>query len=254
MSLHAKRVVAVVEARMTSSRLPGKVLLPASGKPLLQILVERLQRVDRLDEIVIATTVNTTDNPIVELAQRLGVAAFRGSEADVLDRVVQCLQTRRAEICVEVTGDCPLVDPLIVNEALDAFAAAPDRTYVSNSDPHRSVPAGLDVQVFSAGALCELDREATDPADREHVSYGFYRPESGNRWRPHFIKHASTVGAEKLWLSLDHREDYELIKALHEEVGERTTGYGAREIIAWVRAHPEMHARCLALRPGWAME
>lgn len=252
MSLNGKRVVAVVEARMTSSRLPGKVLLPAGGQPLLQVLVERLRRVPRLDQIVIATTVNATDQPIVVLAARLGVPVFRGSEEDVLERVVKCLQAHRAEICVEVTGDCPLADPAIVDEALDAFAGAPDRVYVSNSDPHRSVPAGLDVQVFSAAALHQLDRETRDPADREHVSYGFYRPESGDRWRPHFIQHASTAGAKKLWLSLDHREDYELIKALHEEVSATTPDYGAREIIAWVRAHPELHARCLALRPGWA--
>lgn len=237
---------------MTSSRLPGKVLMPAAGRPLLQILVERLRRVSRLDEIVIATTVNATDNPIAELAQTAGVSAFRGSEEDVLDRVVKCLQAHRVEVCVEVTGDCPLVDPVLVDEALDAFAAAPGRSYVSNSDPHRSVPAGLDVQVFSAAALHQLDRETTDAADREHVSYGFYRPESGGRWRPHFIKHPSTTGAERLWLSLDHREDYELIKALHEEVGAEASAYGAREIIAWIRAHPALHDRCLALRPVWA--
>lgn len=252
MSLSGKRVIAVVEARMTSSRLPGKVLLPAAGRPLLQVLVERLQRVSRLDGIVIATTVNATDNPIVELAQRVGVGAFRGSEADVLDRVVKCLQANRAEICVEVTGDCPLADPQIVNEALDEFATVPNCVYVSNSDPHRSVPAGLDVQVFSAAALFQLDREATDPADREHVSYGFYRATSGDRWRPHFIRHSSTLGAENLWLSLDHREDYELIRTLHEEVSVVTPSYGAREIVAWIRAHPELHARCLALRPDWA--
>ena len=189
----------------------------------------------------------------MELARRIGVSVFRGSEEDVLERVVKCLQAHRAEVCVEVTGDCPLADPVIVDEALDAFATAPGRVYVSNSDPHRSVPAGLDVQIFSASALSQLDRETRDPADREHVSYGFYRPESSDCWRPHFIKHPSTVGAEKLWLSLDHREDYELIKALHEEVGAKTPGYGAREIIAWIRAHPALHDRCIALRPGWAM-
>lgn len=251
MSLRGQRVVAVVEARMTSSRLPGKVLMRAGTKPLLQILIERLKRVKRLDQIVIATTRNATDDPIVELAQQLAVPAFRGSEADVLERVVKCLDSQQAEICVEVTGDCPLVDPALVNEALDAFAGAPDAVYLSNSDPHRSVPAGLDVQIFQVDALHELDRETRDPLDREHVSYGFYRPESGNRWRPQFIQHAATAGHEKLWLSLDYREDYELIKALHEEVSAHTPDYGAREIIQWIQAHPELHSRCLGLRPDW---
>jgi spore coat polysaccharide biosynthesis protein SpsF len=236
---------------MTSSRLPGKVLMPAGGTPLLQVLVERLRRVGRLDAIAIATTVKGTDDPIEALGRGLGAEVYRGSEHDVLDRVVKCLRIQRADVCVEITGDCPLIDPAIVDEALDAFAAGP-HLYVSNSDPHRSVPAGLDVQVFSAEALFELERETGDPADREHVSFGFYRPESGGRWRPHFITHAATAGAERFWLSLDYAEDYELIRALHEDVGRSNPHYGAREIIAWLRAHPEVHARSLSLRPGWA--
>ncbi|MGA2852575.1 MAG: NTP transferase domain-containing protein [Verrucomicrobiota bacterium] len=251
MALNGKKVAAVIEVRMTSSRLPGKPLLTAGGKPLLQILVERLRRVRRIDQIAVATTVNAADDPIVELAGNIGAAAFRGSEQDVLRRVCDCLKWQRADVCVEITGDCPLADPAIVDEALDAFTRTPDCVYVSNSDPHRSVPAGLDAQVFSAYALFQLERETSDPVDREHVSHGFYRPESGGRWRPVFIKHASTAGAEFFWLSLDYREDYELIKALHEDLGAKNENYGAREIIAWVRAHPGMHERCLKLRPGW---
>lgn len=251
MTNKGRRIVAVVEARMTSSRLPGKVLMPAGGIPLLQILIGRLRRVARLDEIVIATTTNATDDAIAALARRINTPVFRGSEHDVLDRVVKCLMAHDADVCVEVTGDCPLIDPTIVDEALDAFLADDDRLYVSNSDPHRAVPAGLDVQVFSATALYQLDRETRDEADREHVSYGFYRPESRDRWRPHFITHASTAAARHFWLSLDYREDYELIKALHEEVSAVAPHYGAREILDWIRAHPEMHDRSLALRPGW---
>jgi spore coat polysaccharide biosynthesis protein SpsF (cytidylyltransferase family) len=152
---------------------------------------------------------------------------------------------------VEVTGDCPLADPGIIDEALDAFAADSGRVYVSNSDPQRSVPAGLDVQVFTAAALYELDGETRDSEDREHVTLGFYRPESAARWRPHFIRHASTVGAERMWVSLDYLEDYELIKELHEDLAVKTPQYGARQIIEWVTAHPELHERSLALRPGW---
>ena len=251
MAINRKSVVAVIEARMTSSRLPGKVLLPAGGEPWLQILVKRLRRATVLDRIVVATTVNATDDPIVSLAQKIGVAAFRGSEEDVLQRVSDCLATQAADICVEVTGDCPLADPAIVTEAVQAFLDVPDCVYVSNSDPHRAVPAGLDVQVFSAPALLQLGRETTDPADREHVSYGFYRPESRARWQPRFITHASTVGAEGIWVSLDYLEDHELIKALHEDLSARQPNYGAREIIAWVRAHPELHERSLKLRPEW---
>jgi len=251
MALNGQKVVAVIEARMTSSRLPGKVLMPADGTPLLQILCERLQRVERLDEIVIATTINATDDPIADLAERTEVGLFRGSEEDVLQRVCDCLKKHQASICVEVSGDCPLVDPAIVDEALDAFSAKPDQIYISNSDPHRAVPAGLDVQIFLVSALHQLEDETLDPEDREHVTYGFYRESGRERWQPKFITHPATVGSEKLWVSLDHPEDYELIKALHEEVSVVKIDYGALEIIEWIHAHPYLHQRCLALRPDW---
>ncbi len=243
------RCVATVEARMTSSRLPGKVLLPAAGKPLLQILVERLGRAPGVDAIVIATTTKASDDPIEALGRSLGIGMFRGSEDDVLGRVAGALRASQADVCVEITADCPLVDPGIVEETLVQFMRTRDRhPYVSNSDPYRAVPAGLDVQVFFADALYELERQTTDPDDREHVSYGFYRPESGHRWRPRFITHPSCAGGEDVLVTLDYPEDYALIRRLHEELELVTPRYGAGEIIAWARAHPDLHERCRAAR------
>lgn len=243
------KCVATVEARMTSSRLPGKVLLPVGGKPLLQILLERLQRARGLDEIVVATTVNEADDPVVALAAGLGVGVHRGSEEDVLGRVCGALRASQAEVCVEITGDCPLVDPEIVSEALAEFLRTWDKhLYLSNSDPHRSVPAGLDVQVFSAEALYRLEAETSDPHDREHVSYGFYRPESGNRWSPRFIVHKSCSGGEDLLVTLDYIEDYELIRRIHEDLSPRNPCYLAPDVIAWVRDHPDLHERCRLVR------
>jgi spore coat polysaccharide biosynthesis protein SpsF len=245
----SQRCIATIEARMTSSRLPGKVLMPAGGKPLLQILIERLRRVSKIDAIVVATTINKADDSIATLASNIGVSCFRGSEQDVLDRVCGALKANDAQIAVEVTGDCPLIDPLVVEEAIDAFLETQDtHPYVSNSDPHRSVPAGLDVQVFSAEALYRLSSETQDPQDREHVSYGFYRPESRGRWNPRFITHESCRGGEKLWMSLDYPEDYALIRAAHEALVQQNPFYAAPEIIRWVKAHPDLHERCLARR------
>jgi spore coat polysaccharide biosynthesis protein SpsF len=248
------KCVATVEARMTSSRLPGKVLLAAAGRPLLQILVERLRRTPGLDGVVIATTVNASDDPIAALAEKLGVGLFRGSENDVLGRVCGALRMSGADVCVEITGDCPLIDPQIVGEALSEFLRTrADHPYVSNSDPHRSVPAGLDVQVFLASALFQLEATTDDPEDREHVSYGFYRPENGDRWRPRFIRHASCAGAEDLLVTLDYPEDYALIRSLHEELSCAEPYYSAADIVRWVRAHPELEARCRTARevPAW---
>jgi spore coat polysaccharide biosynthesis protein SpsF len=243
------RVVATIEARMTSSRLPGKVLMPAGGQPLLEVLVERLARAPGIDEIVVATTVNATDDPVAALCGKLGVAVFRGSEADVLGRVCGALRQAKADICVEITADCPLLDPAIVGEALAAFLATRgDHAYVSNSDPHRAVPAGLDVQVFEAQALFTLESETDHPDDREHVSLGFYRPEAGDRWRPRFIAHEACKGAEDLLVTLDYAEDYDLIRALHEDLAPASPGYGAAELIACIRAHNDLHQRCVQVR------
>ena len=239
--LEGLKVAAVVEARMTSSRLPGKVIMPAAGKPLLQILIERLQRVERIDQIIVATTVNDTDEPIVELVSQLdGIEVYRGSENDVLDRVCSALRKFDVDICVEITGDCPLVDPNLVTEALEAFENhQPDTVYVSNSWPHQAVPAGLDIQVFKSAALYQLDSETDDPEDREHVSYGFYRPESNDRWEPVFITHPTAADGIGLIVTLDYEEDYHLIRAIHEDLS--PTHYGVAEIINWIAKKPELH-------------
>jgi spore coat polysaccharide biosynthesis protein SpsF len=246
------KCVATVEARMTSSRLPGKVLLPAGGRPLLEILVERLRRAPGLDGVVIATTVNAGDDPISALGEKLGVGVFRGSENDVLGRVCGALRSSGADVCVEITGDCPLIDPDIVGEALREFLRTrAEHPYVSNSDPHRAVPAGLDVQVFFASALFQLEATTDDPEDREHVSYGFYRPESGDRWRPRFIRHAACVGAEELLATLDFPEDYDLIRRLHEDLASTDPHYAAADIVRWIRAHPDLETRCREVRTAW---
>ena len=238
---------------MTSSRLPGKVLMPAGGKPLLQILIERLQCVERLDAIVIATTVNDTDDAISALAERIGVGVFRGSEEDVLGRVCGALRANQADVCIEITGDCPLIDPHIVSETLSEFLRTRDRhPYVSNSDPYRAVPAGLDVQVFSTAALYQLSAETSDALGREHVSYGFYRRESGNRWRPRFLVHASCRGSEDILVTLDYLEDYELIKHIYEDLSSRNPCFTAPDIVAWVRSHSDLHERCRRVRQNSA--
>lgn len=247
--MNATRVVATVEARMGSSRLPGKVLMQAGGKPMLQILIERLRHVPQIDEIVIATTTSPGDDPIAALGKALDVRTHRGSEEDVLGRVHGALVASKADICIEITGDCPLIDPVIVGEALSAYLETPDiHPYVSNSDPNRSVPAGLDVQVFSAAALAQLASETDDVEDREHVSLGFYREAAADRWNPKFIDHPTCKGAEDILVTLDYREDYELLRSLHEDISADQPDYGAPEIIAWVRKHRDLHDACRRVR------
>lgn len=245
-------VVATIEARMTSSRLPGKVLAPVGGRPILAILIERLQAVAGLDRIVLATTVNASDDAVAALGHALGIDVFRGSEDDVLGRVRGALDSVAASVCVEITGDCPLVDPTIVAAMLREFMASRGRNaYVANTTgPELGVPHGLDVQVFEADALRAIDAEVADPEAREHVSLPFYRQPSATRWRPRFVSFFPDALCRRVWLSLDYPEDLALIRSVHQELAPRDPLFGAAAMIDACLAQPEMTRACLALR-GW---
>jgi spore coat polysaccharide biosynthesis protein SpsF len=245
-------IIATVEARMTSSRLPGKVLMPAAGEPLLGILIRRLKAVPELTDIVVATTINVEDDPIVELAHAYDVAVFRGDELDVLGRVSDALKRARADIAVEITGDCPLIDPKLVSDCIRRYISGKGQhRYVANTTgPQLGAPHGLDVQVFAASDLHDLARYALLPEEREHVSSPFYRPENAGRFRPLFVSHFPESMCRRVWISLDYPEDYRLIRAAHEELSVRAPLYGAQALIEFCLGEAEMTKACLARR-GW---
>ena len=244
------KVVATVEARMTSSRLPGKVLMPAGGKPMLRILLERLGRVSAIDEIVVATTTNAADDPIVDLARETGVGVFRGSEHDVLGRVAGALAAAGAEIAVEITADCPLIDPELTQACIDAYVANRDcTTYVANTTgPVLGVPPGLDVQVFSAAALAEIAETPHDAEAREHVSIPFYRPENRDRYRPIFLFFFPLETCRSVWVSLDYPEDYALIRACYETLAPGDAYFDASRIVEFCLERGDLTVPCLKRR------
>lgn len=163
-----KKIVLRSKARMTSTRLPGKVLMKVGKISFLEILLKRLQRVKKIDDIIIATTTNTFDDPIIELAKVLNIGYFRGLEEDVLSRVLSATKEYKTDIIVEITGDCPLIDPEIVSQVIDLYLIN-DCDYVCNIEPV-TFPIGMDVQVFSTELLDIYDKEGKTPEDREHVS------------------------------------------------------------------------------------
>ncbi len=243
------KVVATIEARMTSSRLPGKVLLPAGGEPLLATMIRRVRMSQFIDDVVVATTTNDADQPIVDLALALNAKVFRGSESDVLGRVLGALLKYEADICVELTGDCPLIDPAIIDFAVREFhRSSAEHPYVSNSDPERTVPHGQDVQVFLAKALGELEREVSGPEDREHVTLGFYRSGAIERWRPRFLPPQLPWDCNEIFMTLDYEEDYELIRAIHEALFLRHPVYNVNQIVDFIHANPELHNKCVNIR------
>ena len=161
-------VVAIIQARMTSSRLPGKVLADIEGKTTLQRMIERTGQAKTVSSIVVATTTNTTDDPIAEAACELKTKVFRGDEADVLGRLAGAAREFNATVVVRLTADCPMIDPGIIDLAVMTFQKG-DWDYVSNCNK-RTYPDGLDVEVFSLDALKKADHEAEHLFLREHVT------------------------------------------------------------------------------------
>lgn len=211
---------------MTSSRLPGKVILPVVGKPLMTHLVERLKR-SSVDEIVIATTERPTDDVLEKLAGELGVGCFRGSEDDVLGRVLGAAQSVNADLIVEITGDCPLLDPAVVDRVLNTFKSN-QVDYVSNT-LKRTFPRGLDVQVFPTAVLAEVERLTQDPVDHEHVSLYIY--EHPERYR---LLNIESGLPERCWdwrLTVDTDEDFALIKAIYEHLYPGKPDFGLDDMV-----------------------
>lgn len=231
-----KKVVATIEVRMTSTRLPGKVLMPMAGEPALQRLIERLRRSRHIDEVVVATTVNATDDPIVVLCEKLGCAYHRGSEEDVLGRVLGAALSHKADIIVEICGDCPLVDHRHVDTLLELMDRGGYDAVANNID--QSFPIGFDMRIFKTDLLAALDKESQDPYDREHVSPHFYtHPE---RYKVAGLSAEGRMRRRDIRLTLDHKEDYELISKVFEKLLPLSEDFSAEDIVSLFEREPEL--------------
>jgi spore coat polysaccharide biosynthesis protein SpsF len=209
----AARVVAIVQARMGSTRLPGKVLLDIAGHPMLWHVVTRLRRAASVDEVIVATSTATTDDVIVAACDTWQVATFRGSENDVLDRYYQAATLAHADIVVRITADCPLIDPSVVDGVVFRFLQQmPNVDYATNILPRRTFPRGLDTEVMAFAALSRVWRECHDLAHREHVTLFMYQhPEL-------FRTLGATLGTDysDLRWTVDSAEDLALVRRIYE--------------------------------------
>lgn len=229
------KIVATIEARMTSSRLPGKVLLKALGRPMLQHLVRRLRAAPSIDEIVLATTVNVADDVLIEFAEQEGIRAYRGSEDDVMGRVVGAGEMAQADVLVEITGDCPIIDPDIVEQTIRMFLAH-QAAYVANNHI-KSYPDGMDTQVFRLETLQRSAAMTNHPLDREHVSLHI-------RNHPELFPHVYLIAppslhAPELGLTLDEPADYELIRRIIEHFGESKPLFGCLDVLRLLQENPD---------------
>jgi spore coat polysaccharide biosynthesis protein SpsF len=228
------KIVATIEARMTSSRLPGKVLLPVLGKPMLHYLIQRLRAVASIDAIVIATTINATDNVLAEFAAQEQVLVYRGSEDDVMGRVIGAGESAGADVIVEITGDCPIIDPDIVEQTIQMFLHH-DAAYVSNGHV-RSYPDGMDTQVFLLETLKRSAAMTNDPLDREHVTLHI-------RNHPDLFPRVNLIAPPSLhWpelgLTLDEPADYRLLTQIIETLAPRNPMFGCQDAIQLLRNNP----------------
>jgi len=227
------RVCAIVQARMGSTRLPGKVLIEVLGRPLLAYLVERLRRARSLDEVVIATSTKPQDDAIADFCARLPVACFRGDEDDVLGRYYAAALEHRADLIVRVTGDCPLIDPEVVDRCVEAFLEhQPD--YASNIHL-KSYPLGISVEVVSIGALAQAFEEATAVPDREHVTPFVHR--RPDRFTLHHVV-ADVDHSQHRW-TVDTPEDLDLVSRLLEALYPGNPRFTMDDCLAVLERHPE---------------
>lgn len=221
---------------MGSSRLPGKVLKEINGKPNIQILIERLSKSKFIDEIIIAATENPLDEKIEELGKDLGINVYRGSEDDVLGRVVNAVESVNGDVIVEITGDCPMMDhevaDYVISEYINNF---PRFDYVTNigyvGDEVREIPIGMDVRVFSFAELKHISEITNDAEDREHVSLYFFRT-GKDKYKLH------NVSIPAKWkrdynprLCLDTEEDFKVIKKIYKELGGEKEDFNLEDIL-----------------------
>ena len=250
---HKPRILAIVQARVGSSRLPGKVLLDIDGKTMLERVVGRTRGSKWIDEVIVATTVELADDEIESLCAARGYPCYRGSSSDVLDRYYQAARLFRADVIVRITADCPVIDPGVIDQTIEAFFdnPVPDKNsgpdaptnrypwdFAANRLPppwKRTFPIGLDTEVCTFEALERAWKEAGEPHQREHVMPYLYEQEG--RFRVLQIDHDPDYGALR-W-TVDTAEDLELVRRIYTHFGGRED-FSWKEVLALLEEHPEL--------------
>jgi len=206
------RTVVIIQARTSSTRLPGKIFKEVLGKTLLEYHLERVRDIKNVDEIVIATTVNPQDDKIYDFSRKHKVACFRGSEDDVLDRYYRAAVEYKAEAVVRLTSDCPLIDPDVVDVVVTAFQENSEIFDYASNTLERTYPRGLDCEIFPMAVLSEIHDLAVEKADREHVTAYIYKhPE---KYRLLNVPHILDISRYR-W-TVDTSNDFELVRRMLE--------------------------------------
>lgn len=232
-------VVAIVQTRMTSSRLPGKVMKPLAGAPLIRRMIERVLRIGGLDRVVVALADGAAHDPVIGALQGMNVAIVRGSEDDVLARYAVAARATEAATVMRVTSDCPLLDPQVSADVLTAYAdACGSGTRYARTSAESGYPHGFDTEVFDAEALFEAEAKAIERFDREHATPYI--------WTRSDVFPATVVDVKpdrRHWrLTVDTEQDYRLACAIYDALYPRNPNFGYADIIALFEVRPDLLA------------
>jgi spore coat polysaccharide biosynthesis protein SpsF len=241
-------VLAILQARMSSSRLPGKVMADLLGEPMLARQIERLRRCRTIDRLLLATSTDAADDALADLAARIGVECFRGSLDDVLDRFHAAMAGSGANQIVRLTGDCPLIDAGLIDRLVEMHVAGGYDHSCNTLTPRW--PDGLDAEVMRAEVLEAAWREATLPSEREHVTRFIYT-------RPERFRLGSLIGdadlSDQRW-TVDTPEDLAMVRAVYAALYPANPAFGTGDILAFLAAHPEIAALNRAHRRNEGLE
>ena len=227
-------IAVIIQARMRSTRLPGKVFKSISGRPMLWHVLMRVRQAESLDTIVIATSDEVADNPIADFCAQEGVSCFRGNESDVLDRFYQAARWIGADVIVRISADCPMIDPVVLDAVVTAYRK--NRCDYACNAIHRTYPDGLDTEVFSFEVLEKAWKEASLKSEREHVTPYIWKNEA--LFNLHHVMQEHDLSALR-W-TVDEPEDLTFVRRIYEHLYVPNAVFHMEDILRLLGTHPEL--------------
>lgn len=235
-------IIAIIQARMSSQRLANKVIADIAGKPMIWHVVNRVKSANKIDKVILATSDKSSDQPIVEIASQMGINSYAGSESDVLDRYYQTAKKYKADVIVRITGDCPLVDPNIINETVEHFLNN-KFDYVSTAHTSESMdstyPDGLDTEVFNFNSLAKAWKEAKLESEREHVTPYIWK-------NPQIFKIDNWQGKgghknySKMRWTVDEERDLKFVREVYKKLYSNKNIFYMQDVLDLLKKHPEL--------------
>ncbi len=228
-------ILAILQARMSSSRLPGKVLMPILGRPMLSLQIERALHSRRVDQLIVATSTEKGDDKIESLCNDMNVSCFRGSLNDVLDRFYQAALLHKPEHVVRLTGDCPLVDPVLIDQMITSHVQG-DYDITTNAGEDPTFPDGLDAEIISFDILRQAWKEADLLSEREHVTPYIYK--NNVRYKINYFR--NTTNLSKLRWTVDEEEDFDLVNRIYSALYVKNPDFTTSDILEFLEKNHEL--------------